>query len=258
MHRLARSLASIVLASLLAAPAGAQPADGSPAGRVEQLAASANAAYDAGDFGRAVSLYLEAYKLEPAAAVLYNVAIIYDKKLGEPDLASTFYRRYIGAPDADPKVVKRATARLAELKAAKAKREALAFTLPTPDEASPGVGARVEPPAEPRGMHPRAVLGWSLAGVGAAALIGGGAMGLVARGTHDDYESATTVADKMALRADGENQALGADILFAAGGVLAISGVVLALTAPDGEASAWRVAPTADAAGASVWFGGSL
>jgi tetratricopeptide (TPR) repeat protein len=246
-------VSSILASALMAAPVMAQPAAGRPAatanGQVEQLAREANVAYKAKDYSRAVALYLQAYKLQPAAAVLYNVAIIYDKKLNEPELAATFYRRYIGSPDADTTAVVRATSRLGELKAAQAKRQAAAAPQPV-------VVAPIETPkGESSGQG---TLGWTLAGIGAAALIGGGVMGFKAAGTHDDFAASTNLDQKLALREDGQSEALTADVLMGVGGALLITGAVLALTAPQTESTAWRLMPTADGAGASVWIGGSL
>lgn len=248
MHRVRGVVASVVVALLLGSPTLAQPTPPSTSGQVEALAEQANAAYDAQQYDQAVALYLEAYRRQPAAAVLYNVAIIYDKKLGEPELATTFYRRYIGAPDAEPAVVKRATVRLAELRAQATRAEAPRFDAPAPP-----VAAKAEPK-----LHPQAMLGWSLAGLGAMALIGGGAMGLVAHGSHDDYIAARTVDAKLAAREDGEAQALAADVLITAGAVVSITGVVLALTAPSAAKAAVQIGPTPDGAGAALWLGGTL
>ena len=144
---------------LLVSPVYAQSA-GASIQTVEALAAQASAAYKAGDYERAVSLYLEAYKSQRAAAVLYNIAIIYDRKLSEPQLASAFYRRYIGAPDADPAAVLRATKRLGELKAAENK------VIEKQPEPPPPVQV-VEAVEPTHGASAARTVGWSLFGGGA-------------------------------------------------------------------------------------------
>jgi tetratricopeptide (TPR) repeat protein len=59
----------------------------------EKKAAQAFEAYQAKRFAEAVGLYLEAHRAAPNADVLYNVARIYDAKLGDRPLAISFYRR---------------------------------------------------------------------------------------------------------------------------------------------------------------------
>ena len=156
----------------------------------------------------------------------------------------TFYRRYIGAPDADPAAVIRATKRLQALKTEQTARQARAATLPDPGESPPAqrLTAPVEPAASSQGL-----IGWSLVGVGGAALVAGAVVGVMARGTQADYADSRDLIQKLNLRDDGESQALTADVLMGAGAALALTGVVVALTAPRGGTVA-GVTPT-------VWRG---
>lgn len=256
MRRWAKTTA---MALLLAAPVQAQPADDTVA-RVEALAGEARALYDAGEFGQAVARYLEAYKLQPTAAVLYNVAVIYDKKIQEVDLAIEYYRRYIASPDADPDAVQRATARLQALKAEKeARRQADLSTLPTetpPPSGNPGVSGL----AQPAPTSGQAVAGWVLIGTGLVGLAGGGVMGYLARDSADKFSESTLYDEKVGHREDAEGRALIADVLFGVGAAAALTGVVL-LVLDDGpapaEVGALRVGPTPEG-GFGVWLGGTL
>ncbi|MBN1959785.1 MAG: hypothetical protein JW841_02460 [Deltaproteobacteria bacterium] len=87
--------------------------------KVEQLSEKAMAKYQAKDYAGAIALYLEAYQVQPAGALLFNIATIYDKKLNQRDPAIEFYRRYISASDSDPELVRKTVERLKVLEDAK-------------------------------------------------------------------------------------------------------------------------------------------
>jgi tetratricopeptide (TPR) repeat protein len=86
----------------------------------EQRAAQAFEAYQNKEYSTSVALYLEAFKSAPSADLLYNIARIYDAKLGDRQLAITFYRKYIADPGAVAERIKRANERLVELREAEA------------------------------------------------------------------------------------------------------------------------------------------
>lgn len=243
-------MAAVILA--LVSPAAAQ----APAEQVETLAAKAKAHYKAGRFNDAISVYLEAYQVSPAAGLLYNVAHIYDRKLDELDLALQFYRRYVGDPTASPEGVRKANLRIQELKAEKKKREVAAMARPKPPVAQP------PPPVVTKPIRPTSnkqkTAGWVAIGVGVAAAGAGAVFGIQAQGSADDFDSANDLTTKKNARDDGQSQALLADILYGVGAVSAITGVVLLLTADDDDATAWQLGPTSDGTGAAVYWGGSL
>jgi hypothetical protein len=102
------------------APA-ANPADASavaPTPSAQQLADRAFELHAGGNYAAAIAMYLKAYDASDAAVILLNIATIYDRKLHERELAAEYYRRYLGAPDAEPDLVERATERLTALKQA--------------------------------------------------------------------------------------------------------------------------------------------
>lgn len=246
------------MALLLAAPVQAQPGDDTVS-KVEALAGEAQTLYKAGEFGQAVAKYLEAYKLQPAAAVLYNVAVIYDKKLREVDLAIEYYRRYIASPDADPEAVQRATARLQALKAEKeARRQADLSTLPTgADDPPSGVSGTAPPPP---GLSGQSVAGWVLVGTGLVGLAGGGVMGFLAGDAADKFSESTDFEDKTDFRDQAESRALVADVLYGVGAAATITGLIL-IVLDDGPAdpntARLQVGPTAGG-GFGLWLGGAL
>ena len=86
------------------------------ADRVEALAQEASELVRSGEFHGGSGRYEEAYGIEPAAALLYNIAFVYDRKLDDPRSARAYYERYLLAPDAEPDGSARARHRLVDLK----------------------------------------------------------------------------------------------------------------------------------------------
>jgi hypothetical protein len=135
-----RSCLLLALGLLLNVPrtSAARETDGVEAdeavNHAEQKAAQAFDAYQAKRFAEAVGLYIEAYEASPNADILYNIARIYDTKLGDRPLASNFYRRYITDPGAVGDRVQLANERLVSLREAEL---AAAPAAPAPTETSP-------------------------------------------------------------------------------------------------------------------------
>lgn len=260
MRGLAGSTALALLCSA-ATPVGTARAQGADTvEQVERLAGEARALYDKEEYGQAVAVYLEAYKLQPTAAVLYNVAVIYDKKLGEADLAIDFYRRYIGSPDADPAVVQRATARIQELKTAQAEAEAEATARRERERAR-----RLEPeptlqPIEaPKALGTQSIVGYVTLAGGLALVAGGAVMGVLAGDAADDFSASNDLGDKLDHRDTAEGRALVADVLYGVGAAAAITGLVLVVLDDgpvDTEGRTVGVAPTPG--GAGVYWGGTF
>lgn len=222
-----------------------------PTARAEWLSARAEEAFSEGRFSDAIKLYLDAWEAVPSAAILYNVAFIYDRRLQDPDLAIQYYDRAAASPDADASLVEKARARVAAIRAERGKK-------PPPPDPQPDP----EPDSAPLPLGPILVMGG-----GGVLLIGGVAMGFVASSTEDDFQSARTVADKRSLQSSGQTQALVADLLMV-GGILTAAGGFLwyLLDAPaseqrvdvTNESRGLRVEPMFVPGGAGVSIGGSL
>jgi len=239
------------LGCLVAMPAAAQPSespDQQTLHQVEELARQARGFYNEGRYDRAVAMYLEAYKLLPAAATLYNVAHIYDRKLDEPELAANFYRRYIRAPDADPKAVQRATRRIGQIKAA---QESAPLELPVPPIRRDPAPVQIQRPVEPAAGGSTAA--WVALGVGAAAIAGGAVMGTLASDRADRFRDLDE-ENRQGLRDQGRTQALTADILFGVGAIAVGTGVVLMVIGSGGDGEGLGLAPSGHGATAS-WRG---
>lgn len=181
-----------------------------PTARAEWLSSRAEQAFADGRFSDAIKLYLDAWEAVPSAAILYNVAFIYDRRLQDPDLAIQYYDRAAASADADAGLVEKARARVAAIRAERNKK-------PPPIEPDP------EPETGGAGLPLGPIL---VMGGGGALFLGGVAMGFVASGTEDDFKSATTVSDKRSLQSAGQTQAVVADILMV-GGLLTAAGGLL-------------------------------
>jgi len=141
----------------------------------EQKAAQAFQAYRDKRFAEAVALYLDAYRAAPSADILYNVARIYDAKLGDRPLAISFYRRYISDPGAVADRIQTANERLVALRDAE-----LTATQPTSTpEGAPEPGAPAPARSAPASAPANSESSWNGAEVTGAVL---GATGVVALG----------------------------------------------------------------------------
>ena len=149
---MAPQLATLLIACLIAgaprAALAAEPETAAADGAValsEQKAAQAFEAYQARRFTEAVALYVEANEASPNADILYNIARIYDTKLGDRPLAINFYRHYITDPGAVPERIQLASERLVALRDAEA-----AASQPSPAAAAPAPAAPVAAAAPDR------------------------------------------------------------------------------------------------------------
>lgn len=143
----------------------------------EQKAAQAFEAYQGKHYAEAVALYVEAYDTSPNADILYNIARIYDTKLGDRPLAINFYRRYITDPGAVPDRIQVANERLVALRDAEAAASQPSLvTTPPPALAS----APVLPPASADGMTAGEWGAVALAVTGVAAIGIGAGFGFAA------------------------------------------------------------------------------
>lgn len=256
----ALSIFALALAASVPARAGeAPPKD--PTARAEWYSSRAELAFEGGRFNDAIKLYLDAYEASPSASILYNVAFIYDRRLKEPELAVDYYERVAAAPDADKALADKARARVTTLRAELAKPPDKPPDRP-PDK--PPDKPPVEPPVEPPSDFPIGPVVTMAAG--GVVLATGVVFAVLAGGTHDEFEAATTSADKRDLQSTGRTQALVADIGMAVGGAALVGGVLwlLLAPAPADEATVvplgdgWRLAPAVAPGHAGLVLGGSF
>jgi hypothetical protein len=259
-HRVpyASAIVSLTAAALLQlVPARALADGGSVQADAQALVDRAYEEHAAGRYVEAVGSYLKAYELTKTTAILYNVAIIYDRSLHEPGLATEYYRRYVEARDATPDLVQRATERIAMLKKEIEEEEAKKVTElaapPAPAETSQAATPALAPPnaapvPAPSAEAPAAAsagsggsglrtVGLVLGGVGLAGIGTSMALGLIAKNKDDEANitcGPATCSTRQGFTAehDAVSFATAATVTFIAGAAILASGVTLYVVAP--------------------------
>ena len=254
----ARSCFLLVVGLTLSLPGAALAGqtDGSEADAAiesaEHKAAQAFEAYQAKRFAEAVGLYVEAYDASPNADILYNIARIYDTKLGDRALASTFYRRYITDPGAVADRIQLANERLVALREAE-----LAATQSPPAAGGPAASAAARAPsARAPGWTGTELTGTVLAATGVVALGIGTGFGFAAM---DETKTTRDLCDGNLCREQrgidaaekATDHARISTIGFASGGALLALGAALYFW-PSGEPSESREPASAGRVGAGL------
>jgi tetratricopeptide (TPR) repeat protein len=205
----------------------APPLDGRRAG---ELALAAKAAFDRGAFRDAAELLKQAYALKPSAALLYNLGRAY-QQAGERASAVDAYQAYLASEShpADEGAVRKTVEQLldenrreADLRAraeeeAKSKRDAELAA----EEARRASRVAVENVRKSRGAIP-----WAIAGVGAAAVVAAAVFGGLALSQHSSAANDPVASSAQAKQDQAKSFAIVANVGFAAGGVIAIAGIL--------------------------------
>lgn len=206
---------SLLLAVMLATSVAAADPTAEDKASALELARAGDEAYKAGDFERAADLVKRAYALYPEPLLLYNIALALDG-LGKTKDALDYYEQYLAT---DPNVKDRGAIerRVATMRAQLAAQAEANKPPPPPPP-------RVEPAPEPASKLPYVTIG-----VGLATIAGGFGFGALSASRHDDAETAPSqlVAQQQQDRA--QLYATTANIMFVAGGVIAVGGVIWAV-----------------------------
>jgi serine/threonine-protein kinase len=251
---------------------GPEAADASS--QAEALAARGFEAYKKGDYTTALSMYAQVLQVAPTAAIYFNIASIYDKKLPDRQLALEFYRKTINAADTTPDLTVKATARIQALnqeqpgEPASKKEEQAASS----EETREGKEKQKEAPAEPPLAQDRPGQGLRIAGL----LVGGA--GIVAVGVGLGFgadamsklDSANEICDgpRCATQQGADDMTTAgssagvATALCIAGGAAIGAGVVLYLIAPSKpaatEVGGLRLAPVVGPSQAEIHLSGTF
>ena len=221
-----------------------EPATDANGETFETLADQARARYREKDYAGAVALFEQAYALERDPAILFNIGRIHEQA-NNVDGAIEYYHKFIADESVDIDLRDTALQRLATLeKIVEIRDKEEAKHSPKPAEPKPATGAETQPVTGPQpGPQPPVEdkpppqdrsrllrpIGYTMFGVGAALLIGGGITGGLARSQQKKFNAAEALDDRREAGQRGKTQAAAADGLFIAGGVLAVVGVVLVL-----------------------------
>ncbi|WP_434427218.1 tetratricopeptide repeat protein [Nannocystis pusilla] len=236
----ARSAAAAVYVPIAVRAALAQPPPTDANGETfESLAEQARAKYREKDYAGAVALFERAYALQPDPAILFNIGRI-QEQANNVDAAIAYYQKFIADESVDIGLRDTALQRLATLeKIVEIREKEEAKSKPKQPEPSkqPEAGQQVgpqpgpqPPPSDDKSQNKAKIMkpiGYTMLGVGAALLIGGGITGGLAKGQENKFEAAETLDDQREAGRSGKSLAATADGLFVAGGVLAVVGLVL-------------------------------
>ncbi|HSO36074.1 MAG TPA: hypothetical protein VLT33_26285 [Labilithrix sp.] len=232
------SFVVILAVSLLGAAGGkiarADEAEAQHA-RALDLFEKSEAAYDSGRFADAIALLKQSYALKQEPVLLYNLGRAYEG-IGDPAAAAQSYEAFLAAqPSAsDRGALER---RIATLRRQLAEREALRKRALERDRAVPARSASAVP--------------WVVAGVGAAGLLGGGVVGILAQQRNDDAKQEPTYARAERLHSQAESLATISTISFIAGGAVLAGGLLWGIL--DLSAAKSR-SPTATLGGFALTF----
>lgn len=239
-----------------------------------QLFKQSEKSYRKGRFEEAAELLKRAYKLDQAPTLLYNLARALESAgdlVGAKDAYGLYLQKEPNAPDraAIAKRIENLEAQLAALEkqreAARSAKKALerereqrealqkaqAETPPPPPPVKAVVSA---PPPNKAPVAP-----WVIMSIGVGGAVAGGVLGALANNKHRDAEDEPIQRTAQDLNSQAKSMALGANIAYAAGGALAVGGLIWGiLTLPsEGEEEA-RLQPltTLSDRGAQVGIAG--
>lgn len=221
---------------------------------VEGLAAAGAGAYESGDYAKAVGFYIQANQLQPNAPLVYNIAVIYERKIKDPELAIQFYRRYLGLEDVDATKIPKVNARIQKLKVEiEAKKAAIVAPTPEPEPTSVKVVKVIKTPPPPPLPASSNTAPWLLVGTGAALTVAGALFGTMARSESSAFDESQVLDEKLDHRDTGERYALTADVLMGAGILGLGAGAIFLMTGGDDA-----VGLLPQEGGGLLFLGGSL
>jgi tetratricopeptide (TPR) repeat protein len=205
----------------------------------DTLVAQATGKFKDKDYAGAVALFERAYAAQPEPAILFNIGRIYEEAQNA-EAAIGYYEKFIADESVELKDREKAVTRLQVLRTIVEIREKEKNrNKPKPVEPPPVTDpAPVVGPTPPANQPPQTdtkpkpgrllrPIGGAMLGTGAALLIGGAISGGIAKGAHNEFTSAKTLADRETAANRGRSLAATADGLFIAGGVIAAVGIVL-------------------------------
>jgi tetratricopeptide (TPR) repeat protein len=227
LHRWAAAVAALALqlSTIPTATASVPPAPGSEAAaEVEELNAAAVEAFKNKEYDEAARLFEAAYDKNPEPNYLFNIGRVYEEK-GDFESAIEWYDKFIHLPEVELQAREIALERLRVLRAIVAESKAEQEEAQPKDEPEP----QPDDEGKRKPTPPLRIAGYVLLGVGGAALIAGAAFGGAALQRNNDLDSLNTLEQRNDAIDKGKRNALVADSLFIAGGVIALTGLVLTL-----------------------------
>ena len=110
-------------------PEAPPPSEGPQMSRARDLFVEGMRAYQANDFGRAVTLLTQVDAIVPSAELAYNIAYCY-QRMADPDHAVQFFRRYLETGSPSEAARTDVEARIAQMEALRARQRDATMALP--------------------------------------------------------------------------------------------------------------------------------
>ncbi|MEM7156341.1 MAG: tetratricopeptide repeat protein [Myxococcota bacterium] len=209
---------------------------------VDERIEAGRSKFDAGDYVGAVAEFEAAYEIDPDPNFLYNIGRTYEEG-GQLAAAADYYRRYARQPGISLEMRRKTSERIKVLDEVLAQTEPEQAPEPEPvvESAPPSVA---EPEYEPRPRPVRSlgtddgleragrglrIAGYSMLAVGASTLAAGGVLGGLASRDASQLETTEEPQTRIDLIERGRARSLAADVSFIAGGIIATTGLVVAL-----------------------------
>ena len=199
------------------------------------------------DYEGAVELFERAYSIDSQPNYLFNIGRVYEES-GKIDKAVEYYQRFVQSPGVDLESREIALERLRVLR--EIQKEITGPEKPPPDQVEPEPepeGPSNDPPVDdgeaPRKLSKLEIAGYSVLGVGGAALIIGGVFGGLALSQQSELDTQMSFENRQEVISSGTTNALVADILFISGGALAVTGLIMALVGRSKRKRALAAAP---------------
>jgi hypothetical protein len=196
---------------------------------VDALNAEAVEKFKNKEYDDAIVLFERAYEHDREPNYLFNIGRVYEEK-GEFPQAIDHYERFIKAPEVELQARDLALERLRVLRAIMAETQVEDPTTPDPQPDEPtGFVLDAPPPSPSSKMPPMRVAGLVLIGVGVGAMGAGAGLGGAAMARERKLEGTQGLEARDSVIRRGRGFARAADGLLIAGGIVAATGLVLAL-----------------------------
>jgi len=180
-------------------------------------------AYGDGRYEAAASDFLQAFSIRAEPELVFNAARSYEKGL-RTEAAIEQYERFLGLQGTTAALRSRALESLRGLRSELKAKQAPPASAPAPAPPTVAPSARSTAPPTSLDRAPEIVL----LSVGGASLVAGTVFGLLALDAKNDFDDADPIDPaRVDFRADARDNALLADVFFAAGGVSVATGIIL-------------------------------
>ena len=236
----------LICTTLIAGPVHAAPAEatapaGTPTAGTPPASASPSATalrdqavdrFKAKDYDTAVSLFEQAYALDPNPNYLFNIGRVYEEK-GDLKRAVEYYQRFVNEPGVQIEARERASGRLKVLRAIVDDNQAKPETKPEgPTDDKKPEPLPTEGPQDVADPNKKMKFaGFGLLGLGGVSMIVGGIFGGLALGKQSDLKNTSIISERQSLASSGPTFALVSDVTLFTGAGLAVTGLVLVLVA---------------------------